>query len=298
MARRDEHTEPAFDFLFQLHPPVTPCDEPASANPRGLVLRAGEQPLHRLTRREELTLHAADVTALTITSDPYNSITVLGGGALDWSIRFCAQAEGATELEARERLEQTSMSRRGSTVSLTGPGLYDGFHRRGDLVVDAPSNAGVVIHASYAAVEVRDMAGPVRIAATHARARIFNSTGHVDVIAGAVDFAGASGRVIISAEQDTSLKITNTRFDGMLFAWAQRSVRVLVPRGFTTPIRAVVSHRDECLCRTEFAAEMIHRRQEDLHVFTRGPAEGTPGPLLDLRSEEGRVLIDLSKSEP
>jgi hypothetical protein len=291
--------EPSFDFLFHRHPPVTPCDEQTSGHPRGAVLRAGEQSPYSLTRRDELTIRRPDVPALTITSDPYNSITVLGGAGSDWYLRFCAQGEGLTETEARERLERTSMSRTGSTVQLTGPGLYDHSKRRGDLVVDAPSNAGVVIHASYTSVEVRDMAGPVRIAATHARARILDTTGHVDVTAGTVDFAGASGRVTISAEQDANLKITDTRFDGVLFAWAQRPVRVLVPRGFMMPIRAVVSRREEFLCRTAFAAEMAHKRQGELHIFTRGPVNvAGSGPMLDLRSEEARVLIEESRSEP
>ena len=56
-------------------------------------------------------------------------------------------------------------------------------------------DGGLVIHSSYTPVEVRDMAGPVRITATHARSKILDTTGQVDATAGVVDFAGSGGRV-------------------------------------------------------------------------------------------------------
>jgi hypothetical protein len=52
------------------------------------------------------------------------------------------------------------MCRVGDTVSLNGPGLYEGHQRTGSLVVDAPADACIVIHASYTAAQIRDTAGP------------------------------------------------------------------------------------------------------------------------------------------
>jgi ferric-dicitrate binding protein FerR (iron transport regulator) len=54
---------------------------------------------------------------------------------------------------------------------------------------------------------VRDLAGPVRIAATHARATVLNTCGQVDATAGVVDFAGSRGRVTLSTEAEIDLKI-------------------------------------------------------------------------------------------
>jgi hypothetical protein len=183
-------------------------------------------------------------------------------------------------------------------VSVTGPVLYEGHHRRGDLVVEGPPDAGVVIHGSYTAVEVRDTAGPVRIAATHARATILDTAGQLDATAGLVDFAGSCGRVTLSAEAEINLKMTARRFEGTLSAWAQRSVRMLVPRGFTTPIEVVVSRSEDFVCRAEFSSDVKQRRQGELYIFTHGAVNsGWPRAALHLCSEEATVVIDTASGK-
>lgn len=299
MRRREYDLQPAPEFLFERRCPARdgadrrPGNSEVNVQGGGSFLVAGSQLPYRLTRREELVLPRAQAPTLTITSDPYNSIAVLGSSGPDWTISLCAQGDGETEAEAHERLQQVALRATGSTLSLTGPGLYEGHHRRGDLVVQGPTDAGVVIHGSYTAVEVCDIAGPVRIAATHARATILETTGQLDATAGVIDFAGASGRVTFSAEAEINLKMTARRFEGTLVAWAQRSVRVLVPPGFVTPIQVVVSHRKDFVCRADFSSDVKQQRQGELYVFTRGVAKGGwPREILHMRSEEATVVID------
>jgi len=64
---------------------------------------------------------------------------------------------------------------------------------RGQLFVDAPADVAIVIDASFAAVHIRDLEGPVRVAAAHARTTILNTTGRVDAIGMVIDFAGSKG---------------------------------------------------------------------------------------------------------
>jgi hypothetical protein len=206
---------------------------------------------------------------------------------------FYAAAGGETEREAAQRLRHRSISINGSTVSLTGPPLDESHNAIGELVVDGPRDAGVVVHTSYAAAEVRDMAGPVRIAATHARASVLDTTGQVDATAGVVDFAGSSGRVTISAELEINLKVTARKFDGTIMAWAQQSVRTLVPPEFSTPFEVMVGTRDHFVCRADFASKVRHRKQGDFHVFTYGTNAGDrSGGRVRLRSEQSTVVID------
>lgn len=90
------------------------------------------------------------------------------------------------------------MVRAGGTVSLTGPHLLSAAPTRmgrGQLLIDAPADAAIVIHASFAAVQIRDLKGPVRVAAAHARTTILNTTGRVDAIGMVIDFAGSKGQV-------------------------------------------------------------------------------------------------------
>jgi len=113
-------------------------------------------------------------------------------------LRFCAHGEGDTEDEARERLHERFMARAGGAVSLSGPHLLSAEPRcmgRGQLFVDAPADAAIVIDASFAAVHIRDLEGPVRVAAAHARTTILNTTGRVDAIGMVIDFAGSKGQV-------------------------------------------------------------------------------------------------------
>jgi hypothetical protein len=119
----------------------------------------------------------------------------------------------------------------------------------------------------------------------------------VDVTAGVIDFAGLRGRVTLSAEMEINLRMRSTQFEGTVRAWAQRSIRVLVPPGFATPIEAVVSRRARFVCRTELASSVTYRREGELHIFSLGTENGTsPRQVLHLRSEEAAVVIDTGTS--
>jgi hypothetical protein len=297
MPPSDDEVQPAPEFLFERRPLDRRCVDrrPGTSDSD---LEVGEAFLvssldlpYRLTRRVELVVTRAQAPTLTITSDPNNSIAVVGTNLPDWAVALCAAGEGETEAEARARLQDVVLRVRGSTVALTCPRLYDGFHERGNLVVEGPSGAGLVVHGSYTMVEVRDITGPVRIAATHARARVLDTTGQVDATAGCVDFAGASGRVTLSAEMEINLKMTAPRFSGTLLAWAQRSVRVLVPPGFMTPFEVMVSRREHFVCRAPFLSQVKEKRQGELYVFTHGVAD-LDRSALHLRSEAATVVID------
>jgi hypothetical protein len=301
-SRREYELQPALEFLFERRPFELRCADrkpgrrEIDERETGTVLVAGDQAPYLLTRLDELRLSRADVPVLTVTADPSNCVAVAGSSRPDWSLRFCARGEGEAEDEAREHLQQISMTRDGGMVSLGGPHLLSADRPgmgRGDLVVDAPADAPVVIHASYAAVQIRDVTGPVRIAATHGRATILNATGQVDAIAMVVDFAGSGGRVTLSAEAEINMKLSTARFDGTLLAWAQRSVRTLVPPGFLTPFRAIVSRRQDFVCRAEFGSPVTQEKKGDLFCFAyAGDNSVRPEASMHLRSEQATVVID------
>jgi len=265
-------------------------------NERGarIFIVGGNQAPYLRTRSEALTLSRRDVPALTITADPSNFIAIGGSSRSNWSIRFCAQAEGNNEAEARARLQQVSMIRLGSAVSVNGPILVLGETptTMGSFVVDAPADAPIVIHASNAPVEIRDMTGPVRVTATHARATILDTTGQVDAAGFVVDFAGSRGRVNLSAEAEINLEMTAPRFEGTLLAWAQRPLRMLVPPGFMTPFQALVNRPQDFVCRSDFCAKVKQERWNGLYVFTYAGDGSTAPERVHLRSEQATVVIN------
>ena len=283
--------QPAAEFLFQRRP--LRRGKQIDPQPGEARLVVGNLPPCRVARHEEHVIRCNGAPTLTVTSDPYNSVTVVGGSGPDWSVLFSAEGHGQTEAEADERLRRCALTVTGSTLELTGPGLYEGHDTRSELLVEAPRDAGVVIHGSYAAVEVRDLTGPVRIAATHARATILDTSGQVDATAGCVDFAGSCGRITLSAEAEINLKITAPEFHGTLVAWGQRSVRMLVPPEFSTPVEAVVGSRDDFVCRAQWRSKVKQSRLGELYVFTYGgSADDRSREGLHLRSEASTVVID------
>jgi hypothetical protein len=127
-SRREYELQRAPEFLFDRRPYDLRCADrkpgqrEIDERPR-VVLAAGNQAPYLLTRLDELRLSHADVPVLTVTADPSNDVAVVGSERPDWSLRFCAQGEGDTEDQARERLHEISLVRAGGTVSLTGPHL-------------------------------------------------------------------------------------------------------------------------------------------------------------------------------
>lgn len=300
-ARRESEVQPAFEFLFERRPFQFDCADrtPGQSGinePRIRVSMGNEAPF-LLTHSEELTLSPRNVPALTITADPSHSISIGGSGRSDWSIRFCAQGEGNSEAEARGHIDQVSMTLLGTLVLLKGPVLSDKPQSRGLFVLEAPADAPIVIHGSYAPVEIRDMTGPVRVTATHARAKILDTTGQVDAAAFVIDFAGSRGRVNLSAEAEINLKMTAPRFEGTLLAWAQRPLRMLVPPGFTTPFQALVNRPQDFICRADFCSKVKKEKKNGLYVFTYSGDGGAAPELVHLRSEQATIVIDTAKGK-
>ena len=207
-------------------------------------------------------------------------------------LRFSASGEGDSEAEAHERSNEVSLIQSGATVALGGPDNLRSFGVRSQLIVEAPEDAPTTVHGSFAPVEVRNMAGPVRVAAIRSRATILNTTGRVDACAPVIDYAGSEGNVILSAEWEINLKFTSDSFRGSLIAWAQRPVRVLIPQTFRSAFRVLVSRPQDCVCRTEFREHLKQEREGGLLVFTfRGDGKSPP-EAIELRSEHAQVVID------
>ncbi len=285
---------PAQDVLFERRNVNHGRTGGSGPHERGSILVSGPRPPCRVTHREAHIIPRGEASVLTITSDPGNSVVVVGGRSRDWAVRFRTEGFGQSEVEAAEKARLRALAITGRTVALTAPELLDpADDATAELVVEAPADSGLVMHGMCAPADVRDMSGPVRIAAVHARATILDTTGRVDVTAGCVDFAGACGQVTLTAELEINLKMRGSSFDGRLAAWAQRSVRLLIPRDFWTPVQVTVSSRDRFVCRAGICSKMEHTRQGELHVFSGGMDNADPDRFcLRLRSESSTVVID------
>lgn len=292
---REYDRQPASDFLFRKSPLDAAFEDRTPNQPirPGLhaVLRS-RSPYQRMMS-ETLTLSRAEFPALTIVADPSNSVVLNGNGRTDWALRFCSRGEGDTEAEALSGLQGRSMTRVGAVVNLNGPSFNCSTRGMGELIAEAPADAPVVVHASFGAVEVSDFSGPVRVTATHGRAKVLGTTGKVDAIGFVVDFEGSRGTVLLTAEAEINLKLSS-RFDGQLTAWAQRSVRVLIPKTFVTPFQAVVNRQENFICRTDCCSNMKEEKKNGLYFFTYVGDGSAPPEHVHLRSEHATIVVDIA----
>ena len=294
MRRRTTNTQAASELLFQHNTLASSFKDrtPGQPTQSGFRLAASTQSPYCRTRREHLEISWTEVPALTIAANASQSIAISGHEQEDWSLSFCAYGNGNSEREARDRLKEMDLVRSGATVFLNAPAVYGMPQAGANLIVKAPADAPITVHASFSSVSAQNLNGPVRITAMHARATVLNTTGKVDAAGFVVDYAGSEGTVLLSAETEINLKITSPKFNGSLMAWAQGPVRVRVPAVFRSPFRVIVSRPKNFICRTEFAASMHVERNGALYVFTYPGDGSTPPENLHLRSEHASVIID------
>lgn len=283
--------QPPPSFLFDKRPFQMNClGSPAPAPPgtRAIAVFSPHAPYAR-TRIDSLQLPLDQVPALTIAADPINWIQIAGVHQDQWNLRFCAKGEGNTADEATGYLQKISIERTGSLLTLNNTDARGLTGGQGTLLLEAPAQAPVTIH-SDAAVEVHDMAGPVRISA-RGRATLLDTSGLVDASAMIVDFAGSTGQVSLNAPWDINIKLTAQQFRGNLNAYAQRQVHMLLPPGFQTPIEILVNHPKDFLCRADFCSQIKKDRDNSLYRFTYGnTANGSEH--IGLRSENAQVTLD------
>jgi len=280
-------------FLFEQRPFLFQCADRPQPLPPGEHSWFGSSntaPYAR-TRVETLNLPLIEVPALTIASEPTSFLRIAGASQDVWELQFCAIGEGDSEPEARQFLDQVSINRTGSLISLNAP--HPGrTGSRGDLLAHVPQDAPLTLHV-VGPVELRNMSGPVRISAVGGRATILNTTGTVNAEGEVVDFAGTRGHVMLTSYSEIDLKLTGPRFLGNLSAYAQREVRVLVPHGFESPIEVMVNSKKDLVCRADFCSGMKEQRVGGAYVFRKYAGSGKAA--LDhvwFRSDHSTVVID------
>lgn len=296
-ARRKYETERAPEFLFEKRQPDSACLEKSGTSSMEVTsyLRAGRQPRSTRTRLDEFNIPRKEAPALTLAPDIYTQVRVQGGDRTDWSVHFCAVGSGQNDAESEKHLQQMSVSRVGAMVASHHANPFGSeFHSSSSVDVEAPKDAPVVVNASYSYVEVLDMASPVRVSASHARAKVVDTSGDVHAYALVVDFAGASGHVVLTAEAEVNVKVKAKRFSGTLLVTAQRTVRVLLPPDSQTSFEAIVNRSKDFVCRADICAQVKQEKKEGHYVFSFTGNDPSGQPLMRLQSEQGTIVIDTS----
>jgi hypothetical protein len=293
---RNYERQSAPEFLFEQPPLTFQCADRPQPLPPGykgpyMMFSSPNMAPYARTRAETMNLPLAEVPALTIASESSGFIRVAGADQDASALKFCAIGEGDSVAEARQFLDQVSMNRVGSLITLKAEErARTGGH--GDLWAQFPRDAPLTVH-TIGAVEIRDVSGPVRISAAGGRVTILHTTGIVDADGEIVDFAGASGQVMLKSFSEIDIKLTGPRFLGNLSAYGQREVRVLVPHGFQSPVEVMVDEKKDFVCRADFCSGMKQRRYGGAYIFKKyAKSEDVALDHVFFRSDHSTVVID------
>jgi hypothetical protein len=289
-SRQSPKPSPVPLFIFDERPFQMDCSD--RPHPLPYFGSSTQAPFAR-TRLETLNLPLEEVPALTI-AEPMNWVEIVGANQDHWTAQYCATGEGKTVDEANNNLQRVySMQRVGGLLTLNDTDPQGQRTKQGGLLLTAPAGAPVTVH-SEGAVQVHDMAGPVRVSAPWGRTTILNTTGRVDAFAYIVDYAGSQGAVSLNASEDVEIKFTATKFVGHLRANAQRRVQALFPSGFQSPIRIVVNSPKDFICRADFCSKFKMDRIYSSYRFTYGDVENAAGPI-SLQSAKAEVVLDTTQ---
>lgn len=289
--RREYNFDPVHRSLFDPRPSRTPCDEVRPGpGPRFVV---GGRPIAPYVRKrsERLSFSLAEMPQLAIDVDQA-SVSVVGTGAGAYAVRFCAQAGGASDDDARRTLQKITLTRPGHSLKVRAPQYTRERPAKAWLHVEAPHERGVTVNGSYSYLEVFGIEAPVRASTTHARMKLLDVTDVVQATAhiGIIDFAGDRGQVQLKADGEIgeiNLMLTAPRFKGALAAKAEVAIRVLVPPAWESPFEAIVDRLERFVCRAGIAPQVRRHDRDGRVVCTYGHG----APVLRLVSR-GALVID------
>ena len=290
-ARREYQIQPGSLFLFEESPTLSPCDPipaPSGKGPVAYLDAAGN--VFVLHRKDQLSLARTEVSGLTL-HPAFSSVAISGGQRDAYSIDLCAAAGEIDRPDAQQVLDGIRLSRSGDTLTLTAPSYDPERPSRSELRIAAPRDLPLSVDGSFSAVEIMDMAAPVKVRTTHARIKIMRTSGSVDAEAdefGVIDFAGERGEVRLNSANEINLKLTATKFNGSLHALAGEPVRVILPDAFSTPFEAAVRKASDFICRAPLCSQIKHSRREGGEWFSFGSATAA----LRFVSTNGPVVID------
>jgi hypothetical protein len=249
-------------------------------------------------RSEQAYFSAPEIPALLVDVNNHAQISVTGVDCDSYAVRFCAEAGGPSEHEARRTLETIKFTRSDQTLKVTTPGYSRERPACAWLHIDAARHRAISLKGSYSYMELFRIDVPVEVATTHARLKMIEISDTVQATArvGIIEFAGDRGRIRLEADGEIgeiNLKFAGRLFDGTLRAEAEVAIRVLLPPKSESPFEAIVDREELFVCRADIAPHVRRHDRDGRVVFTYGIGD----PVLRLVSH-GALVIDSADRLP
>jgi DUF4097 and DUF4098 domain-containing protein YvlB len=244
---------------------------------------------------QRLSIPANSVSTLHVRAAKNGGIRVSGWDSDHYEVLACKTAAGETDAEAQQRLSQIKMVLNGDQLTVEGPTEE---HWTAFLLIHAPRNVNLDMHAKNGPIEARDLSGALTVDTENGPLSLRNCSGQVRATAknGPIELVGTAGSATLTATNGpVSVKVRgNAWTGGQVEARTENGPIVLaVPEGFQSAFLAEASEHAPMSC----AATVCEQARKTWDDRTRRIEYGNGSPVLKISTENGPIAVQTAKAE-
>jgi len=244
---------------------------------------------------QRLSIPANSVSTLHVNAAKNGGIQVSGWDGDHYEVLACKTAAGDDEASAQQHVAQIKMVLNGDQLSVEGP---DGDRWTAFLLIHAPKNVNLDMHAKNGPVEVHDVSGTLNVEAENGPLELRNCSGQMKATAenGPIELVGTNGSAILNATNGpVSVKVRgNAWTSGQVEARSENGPIVLaVPKGFQSAFLVEASEHAPMSC----AASVCDQVRKTWDDRARRMEYGTGSPVLKISTENGPIAVQTAKAE-
>lgn len=233
--------------------------------------------------------------ALNVTAAKNGGIQVSGWDGDHYEVLACKVAAGENEAAARQRLTEIKVVVNGGQLSVDGP---ENERWSTFLLIHAPRNSNLNLHAINGPVEVRDVSGTLALEAQNGPLELRNCSGQIKATAenGPIDLIGANGSATLTATNGpVAVRVHGNQWTGgQVEARSENGPVVLaVPEGFQSSFLVEASEHAPMNCAATFCDQV--RKTWDNNE--RRMEYGSGSPVLKLSTENGPIEVKTARAD-
>ncbi len=244
---------------------------------------------------QHLSIPANSISTLHVNAAKNGGIQVSGWDGDHYEVLACKTAAGETDAAAQQRLSEIKMVLNGDQLSVEGP---QSEHWTAFLLIHAPKNVNLDMHATNGPIDARDISGTLTIDTENGPLAVRNCSGQVRATAknGPIQLIGTGGSATLNATNGpVEVKVRgNAWTGGQVEARSENGPIVLaVPEGFQSAFLAEASEHAPMSC----AGTVCGQTRKTWDDRTRRIEYGSGSPVLKISTENGPIAVQTAKAE-
>jgi len=268
---------------------------------------AGDSCSDRMRTGFDFKSHVEDESTVALPNQPLQIKAQQNGGiqVTTWdqpgfSIKLCKQAASDSESRAREVLNETQISVKGSSVSVAAPKGSDDYSLATVLLVKAPKDAVVTLSAHNGGISLKGFIGTAEAEAQNGGISMHHSSGKLTVKAqnGGVSIGDCSGEVSVTVQNGGVSVALPERWEGKgLEAHLENGgLSISVPKNFSAGLEVSGSNYVHFACKAsacDGAEQVAEGGRRVLRIGGANPqiraTTGNGGVTIHERDDHGSI---------